>query len=121
MLPAQEWLFRAGEPADRLYIVLSGRLRVLSADDRILREVGAGTALGELALLTGSPRSASVRAVRDSRLLELDAERFLALLESEAEVAAGVARELARQLQESGGLDLRGTRPSVFALIDLGR
>ena len=120
LLPAQEWLFRAGDPADRLFIVLTGRLRVLSADDRVLREVGAGSAIGELALLTGSPRSASVRAVRDSRLLEIDADRFIGLIESDAELAAGVSRELARQLQESGGLEPSGTRPSVFALTTIG-
>ena len=120
LLRAQEWLFRAGDPADRLYIVLSGRLRVVSADDRVLREVGAGATLGELAPLTGSPRSASVRAVRDSRLLEIDAERFISLIETDAELAAGVSRELARQLQESGGLEPSSTRPSVFALNTIG-
>ena len=120
LLPAQEWLFRAGDPADRLYIVLSGRLRVLSVDDRVLREVGAGATLGELGPLTGSPRSASVRAVRDSRLLEIDAERFIGLIETDAELAAGVSRELARQLQESGGLEPGSTRPSVFALTTIG-
>jgi predicted acylesterase/phospholipase RssA/CRP-like cAMP-binding protein len=120
LVPARTVLFRAGDPADRLFVVLSGRLRVDSEDGELLREVGAGAVLGELALLTGSRRSASVRAVRDSRVLEVDAEQFLALIESDAEVALGVARELAQQLQASGGLGLRGTRPSVFAVVTAG-
>ena len=83
-------------------------------------EVGPGAALGELGLLTGSERSASVRAVRDSRLLALDAESFVRLLEIDGGFALSVARELARQLQASGGLALPETRPSVFAIVSAG-
>ena len=115
-LAARDWLFREGEPADRLFVVLSGRLQAVDADGRVLREVGAGAALGELGLLTGSARSASVRAVRDSRLLELDAARFCRLVEEDAGLALSIARELARQLQASGGLDIPEARPSVFAV-----
>ena len=50
---------------------------------------------GELGLLTGARRSASVRAVRESRLLEL--------VEADGGFALSVARALARQLQASGG------------------
>jgi predicted acylesterase/phospholipase RssA len=118
---ARDWLFRAGEPADRLFVVLSGRLQVLAPEDgRLLREVGSGAVLGELALLTESARSASARAVRDSRLLEIDAERFIWLVEEDGGFALSVARELARQLQESGGLELPETRPSVFAVVSDG-
>jgi NTE family protein len=116
-LAAREWLFRAGEPADRLFLVLSGRLRVVEPETgRLLREVGAGAALGELGLLTGSVRSASVRAVRDCRLLELDAEHFLRLVRDDGGFAVSIAQELARQLQASGGLVLPEARPSVFGV-----
>ena len=117
-LAAREWLFRAGEPADRLFLVLSGRLRVVEPETgRLLREVGAGAALGELGLLTGSVRSASVRAVRDCRLLELDAEHFLRLVRDDGGFAVSIAQELARQLQASGGLELPEARPSVFGVV----
>ena len=101
---ARDWLFREGDAADRLFVVLSGRLQVVGGDGRVLREVGPGAGLGELGLLTGSERSASVRAVRDSRLLALDAESFVRLLELDGGFALSVSRELARQLQASGGL-----------------
>jgi NTE family protein len=119
-VPARRFLFRAGEEADRLYIVRSGRLEVLAegADGpRVVRVVGPGAALGELALLTGRPRSASVRAVRDSEVLELDAERFEDALAADPALARAVARSLARQLQESGGLEPPPARPSVFAVL----
>src|SRR5688572_15916017 len=71
-LRAGAWLWRQGEPGDSLYVVLTGRLEVVAEDGpqaTVIRVLGRGDAVGELALLTDSPRSASVRAQRDSELL----------------------------------------------------
>jgi predicted acylesterase/phospholipase RssA len=116
---AGEWLIREGDEADDLYVVLRGRLRAVAGtegDGRTLRVLGPGAAIGELALLTGSARSASVQAVRDSTLLQLGRDRFVELMERDPLFAAAVARELATQLQASGGLAAPPTRPSLFAL-----
>src|SRR5579864_4987940 len=69
---AGEWLFRSGDVGDSLYVVLSGRLEVVreSPGPAVLRALGRGQAFGELSLLTGGPRAASVRARRDSELLK---------------------------------------------------
>ncbi|HSV38388.1 MAG TPA: DHA2 family efflux MFS transporter permease subunit, partial [Nocardioidaceae bacterium] len=68
VLQGGEWLFREGDAAHSMYLVTSGRLEVV-VGGRVVRELGAGAVLGELALLTdGQPRSASVRARRDSEL-----------------------------------------------------
>ena len=117
-----EYLFHSGEAADRLYVLRTGRLRVLVETEdgpRIVRELGPGDVLGELALLTGSPRSASARAVRDSELLSLDAAQFDALIADDPDFARALLRELARQLQASGGLTAPSTRPSVFSVVPL--
>ena len=122
VLRGGEYLFRGGDPADRLYLVRTGRLRVLvDGEDgpKVVRELGPGDVLGELALLTGSPRSASARAVRDSELLALNAARFDALIADDPEFARGLLRELAGQLQRSGGLTIPSTRPTVFAVAPL--
>ena len=116
---AQEWLFLEGDVADRLYLLVSGRLRVLVEGDdgpRVLRLLGPGAAIGELAVLTGTKRSASVQAVRDSELLQIDSERFRELVHGDSELAAGLATALARQLQESGGLQEVDAPPAVFAV-----
>ena len=120
---AGDWVMREGDDADDLYVVLRGRLRVIADADgqeRILRVLGPGAAIGELALLTGAPRSASVQAVRDSTLLQLSRERFVELMERDPRFAAAVARELASQLQASGGLDAPPSRPALIALKRLG-
>jgi predicted acylesterase/phospholipase RssA/CRP-like cAMP-binding protein len=116
---AGDWVIREGDGADDLFVVLRGRLRAVAGakgDEQTLRVLGPGAAIGELALLTGSPRSASVQAVRDSTLLQLGRERFVELMERDGRFAAAVARELAAQLQASGGLAAPATRPALFAL-----
>lgn len=118
-LEAREWLFRHGDSADACFVVLTGRLEVLvdtEGGPRVARVLGPGATLGELALLTGERRSASVRALRDSRLLEIDAERFTALLERDPPMAVALARELARQLQASGGLETPEARVAVVTV-----
>jgi len=120
---AGEWLIREGDDAEDLYVVLRGRLRaVAGADGRTLRVLGPGAAIGELALLTGTARSASVQAVRDSTLLQLGRGRFGELMERDSGFAAAVARELAAQLQASGGLAAPPTRPALLTLrrVDAG-
>jgi NTE family protein len=105
-LRAGDWLFRAGDPGDRLYVVRSGRLDVVAEDeDRVLRRVGRGEIVGELALLTGSPRSASVRAHRDCELLSVGREDFEDLLRRDGEFAMGLMRALGGQLQLSAARD----------------
>ena len=119
-----EYLFRSGDIADQLFVVRTGRLRALVESDdgvRVVRELGPGDVLGELALLTGSPRSASVLAVRDSELLSLEGSRFDALLADDPAFARTLLRELARQLQVSGGLETPSTGPSVFSVVPLGQ
>ena len=121
---AGDWLLREGDAAEDLFVVVRGRLRVVTTtgegEQRTLRILGPGAAIGELALLTGAPRSASVQAVRDSTLLRLPRGPFVDLLGRDAWFAAAVARELALQLQSSGGLDAPPSRPALFGLRGLG-
>jgi len=120
---AGDWLIREGDEADDLFVVLRGRLRAVAdadGDARTLRVLGPGASIGELALLTGAPRSASVQATRDSTVLQLGRDRFAELMERDPRFAAAVARELASQLQASGGLSAPPSRPALVALRRLG-
>ena len=118
-LLAQERLFCEGDAADRLFFVVSGRLRVIverEGERRVARLLGPGATIGELAVLTGTPRSASVEAVRDSELLEIESERFLDLLAHDQDLSVGLATALARQLQQSGRLAEPDMPPTVFTI-----
>jgi len=120
---AGEWLIREGDEADDLFVVLRGRLRAVAdsdGDERTLRVLGPGASIGELGLLTGAPRSASVQATRDSTVLRVGRARFVDLMESDPRFAASVARELAAQLQTSGGLSPPPSRPALVTLRRLG-
>src|SRR5262245_61837545 len=120
---AGEIVIHEGDAADRLYLVASGRLRVFVEDEdgpRVVRELGSGGALGELALLTGEARSATVQAVRDSELFELEVDVFHSLLEADSGFAIAIARALALQLQASGGLQTPTARPAVIGVRSLG-
>ncbi len=101
-LEAGRWLFREGEQGDAVYIVRAGRLKVVDESaGTLLRELGRGDAVGELALLTESSRSASVRAARATDLLVVDKADFERLLEQAPKIAVALTRTLAVQLRET--------------------
>ena len=105
---AREWLFHAGDAGDCLYLVTSGRMRVLGERDGetvVLNTLGPGAVLGELAILTRAQRSASVQALRDTELLEIDGETFEEILARDAALGAGLARALAERIQRGGTLE----------------
>jgi MFS family permease len=68
---------REGEPGERYYVVEDGQLEVSVAGRAHRVELGAGDGFGEIALLRGVPRTASVRAIGSARLWALDRRAFL--------------------------------------------
>ncbi len=101
-LAAGQWLYREHELADAMYVVRAGRLEVVDeAAGAVIRELGRGDALGELALLTGSPRSASVRAARATDIIAIDQADFEELLHSSPELSLALNRSLGRQLRDT--------------------
>ncbi len=78
-------LVRRGEPSDALYIVISGRLIATqeAEDGGIVRlgEIGRGEMIGEMSILSGGTRTASVTALRDSRLVRISNQTFLEFMQ----------------------------------------
>ncbi len=92
-----EILFRAGAPGDALYIVAHGSMEVLPAGQdgpttRPIAVLGEGQAFGEMALLTGGPRTASVRAAEGAQLLEIEKPYFERLMRCDPHLAKAVER-----------------------------
>ncbi len=88
------WVMRQGEVGDRFVIVEAGTLEV-SQDDKVLRDVGPGDGVGEIALLRDVPRTASVRAIGPVQAWTLDRSAFL-----EAVTGHSVSRTLAVELAD---------------------
>jgi len=120
VVPAGDWLIRAGDPADSAFVVRSGRL-VVEIDGAPVRELGPGSVVGELALLTGGLRSADVRARRDTTLLELPREDFEDVVAADPAAARVVLGQVAEQLQSAGRAagPSRPAQPSVLAVVGL--
>ena len=96
-----EVIITEGEVGDGLFVVVSGRLRVsvtARGAERVLHDLGRGSIVGEIALLSNRPRSATVRAVRDSDLLLLRVAAFRSLVERNPEVLGEMARLLVDRL-----------------------
>jgi predicted acylesterase/phospholipase RssA len=101
-VPAGITVFRQGSPGDSAYLVLTGRLRVVRHEDgrdEDLADVVRGEIVGELALLTGEQRSATVYAVRDSVIARIGAEAFEILLREQPGAALPIMRFLANRLR----------------------
>ena len=74
---AGEAIVREGESGSSMYVVLAGRARVvLEPSGQEVAVIEPGGLFGEMSMLTGDPRTATVRAIEDVRVLEITAERF---------------------------------------------
>lgn len=97
-------LFHQGEAPDAAYVVLEGtaviEVSVGGAAHEIAR-LGKDTVVGEMGVLTGEVRSATVRAGEPMSVLRIETDLFLALLDRSPSLARSVLRDLAVRLQET--------------------
>jgi small-conductance mechanosensitive channel/CRP-like cAMP-binding protein len=93
---------RQGDSGDSLYVVVSGRVQVLTVSreggpEWALATLRPGDYFGEMSLLTGAPRSATVRALEDAELLVLDREALRPLLVGDPAAAERLSETLAKR------------------------
>ncbi len=126
--PARAVVVSQGEPANALFGIMRGRLKVVSSGpdgrDTVLGIMGQGEVFGEVALLDGGTRSATCTAVEPCELMAIDREPFLELLEQSPGIAvkllhvlSGRLRRLSQRSEDAAFLDV----PSRLArsLLDL--
>jgi CRP/FNR family transcriptional regulator, cyclic AMP receptor protein len=98
-------IFLEEEEGAALFIITSGRVKVVRTDDQgkevILSILGEGDFFGEMAILDGLPRSATVVSIDDSELFMIHRRDFLQLIEKSPQVAVSLLRELTRRLRKS--------------------
>jgi len=104
-LKADQTLFMAGDEGDGCYRVEEGLLKASMAapagGERILAILGPGSVVGELSMIDGGPRSASVTALRDSKLSFIGRTAFEAFGESRPDLYRHVATLLSRRLRDT--------------------
>jgi CRP-like cAMP-binding protein len=102
-LAKRQELFHKGDEGSQVYVITSGRLKVLTTspegDDVVFNILGPGEVFGEIALLGEMPRTATVAAIEQCELLVIDRRDFLALLKRRPETAIALLRVLAVRLK----------------------
>ena len=103
--PRGTTIMAAGDATDSLYVVISGRLKVIMSDDEgrevILSMLGASEYFGEMGLIDDSTRSASVISVEPCELLVLSKRDFRKCLSENFEMALTVMRGLVKRLRDA--------------------
>jgi NTE family protein len=119
-LTGGETLFRAGDPADTLYLVRSGRLGVFRKEEGkeidFVGVVTGGQPVGEMSLMAGTPHTSTVAALRDSAILALPRDAFFKAAHRSPEVLAELARLMILRARDSAS---GAGDPSVFGFLSL--
>lgn len=91
-------LFSKGDVAKELYVVQSGKLQVLEGD-KVLETLGEDEIIGEMALIDGGKRSATVRALTSAVVIPIDERRFLRMVSDTPFFALRVMRIMTARLR----------------------
>jgi NTE family protein len=122
VVPGGVLLFAEGEAADSVYLVLAGRFVAIKGEgdnERAVGYIGAGESIGEMSLISGRPRSAGVRALRDSEVLRLGVAEFEQLLRAQPETMLKLTQLSMRRLEAAIGTP-HMPAPSAIALLPIG-
>ena len=100
-----ELLAEEGETGDSMFVIISGKVVVTKkndfGDEIELARLGAGAHLGEMAILSNIPRTATLTALSDLKTLEINKNDFEEILITHPQTSLGIIRELIRRLDES--------------------
>jgi len=103
--PRGHTVFAEGEPGDRLYIVISGKVKIgrRSPDDRenLLTIMGPSDMFGELSIFDPGPRTSSATTITEVRAVSMDRDALRAWIADRPEIAEQLLRVLARRLRRT--------------------
>ena len=95
-------LFREGDLGKEMFIIQKGKVQVrkrVGQDEKVLAELSDGDFFGEMALLMGMDRSATVEVLEDSKILVVGPDTFESLLKSNVQIAIKMLKEMAKRLR----------------------
>jgi NTE family protein len=120
VLPGGAVLFFEGETSDSAYLVLSGSLGAFKRDEggsRLIGQIVMGETVGELGVLTQRPRTASVRALRDSEVLRLPAQHLETVGAQYPQALVSLSRLALRRATEPRSAQYQDAAPRTIALL----
>ena len=97
-------VFRQGDPGGSMYVIRAGKVRVLKEShgrQRAVSTLGPGEFFGEMAVVTGRPRSATAEVIEDAELLKVPADKLQDMVTGAGEVAIRLIRRLAERLENA--------------------
>jgi len=97
-------VFRQGDPGGTMYVIRTGKVRVLKEShgrQRVVTTLGPGDFFGEMAVVTGRPRSATAEVVEEAELLKVPADKLQEMVTGAGEVAIRLIRHLAERLDNA--------------------
>lgn len=104
---AGDFIFREGEEAREMFVILDGEVEVLVGNLRV-EVAGPGSMVGEMALVEALPRAATARALTDCTLVSVDSERFQSLIQKSPSFATSVMRTMAERLRRMNRMVVDG-------------
>jgi NTE family protein len=117
-LPAGHLLFEAGSDPDGVYLLASGRLGIKTPTRTgLIAEIEVGELVGEAGWLLGTPRSATVIALRDSELLLVPNAELDRIAARSTQFSLALARLCARRLRHSNAFGYKPKRAHIFAIV----
>jgi len=97
-------VFRQGDPGGSMYVIRAGKVRVLKEShgrQRVVTTLGPGDFFGEMAVVTGRPRSATAEVVEEAELLKVPSDKLQEMVSGTGEVAIRLIRHLAERLENA--------------------
>ena len=103
--PSKNIIFQEGDPGDFLLVILSGKVKVMisgkGGEEFILTMLGPGSFFGEMAVLEGGHRSATVVTVEPSEFLRIGRKDFSELLKQQPKIALKILKSLSQRLRKA--------------------
>ena len=122
-VPAGQLVLQEGDPGDALYVVLHGELEITKrqgGQDILLAVSRAGEFLGEMSLLEQRPRSASVRTLRESRLLVISQAAFQTLLSCSPSAPLRILHTLTSRLRNNESVLMQNEKMAALGTLAAG-